>query len=522
MGIILSVDLGTSGIKVALVKENGEVLGWEKEPLDLILYENGGAEQSPSEWWNTFKSVTKRLLNKNSQIKDEIKAICCSTQGEGTIAVDKEGNPLTNCILWMDMRGEKSLKKQFKGLLNYNGVSISQVIRWIKLTGGMPSLTGKDPAAHMLFIRDEMPEIYEKTYKFLNVLDYFNLKLTGNFVATYDSILTSWITDNRNPDNIHYSGSLVNRCGIDKEKLPEIVAPTDFVGTICSEISYEFGLNKDVKVVAGAIDTTAAAVGSGATLDYQTHLYLGTSSWLAAHLPFKKTDIIHSIASVPSAIPSKYLLIGLQATAGGNLVFLKDNILYHKDELLIEENVPDIYKVLDKIIQKVPAGANGLIYTPWIWGERAPVEDRSLRAGIYNLSLKNTREDIIRAFYEGIALNTRWLKKPMEDFMKKRIDKINIIGGGAQSDGWCQIFADVLGVPVVQPEDPILANIRGAAWIAAFAMKWIKFTDIPDLIKIKKIFEPDSIKQKKYDKVYENFIEIYRRMNGFYRKINKN
>lgn len=520
MGIVLSVDLGTSGIKVALVKENGEILSWDKEPLDLILYENGGAEQSPFDWWKAFINVSKRLLSKNTQIKDEIKVICCSTQGEGTIAVDKDGKPLYNCILWMDMRGEKALKKQFKGFINYNGVSISQVIRWIKLTGGMPSLTGKDPAAHMLFIKDDMPEIYEKTYKFLNVLDYFNLQLTGRFVATYDSILTSWITDNRNPDKICYSETLLKRCGIDREKLPEIIAPTDIVGPIKPYIAENLGLNKDVKVIAGAIDTTAAAIGSGATLDYQTHLYLGTSSWLAAHFPLKKTDIIHSIASVPSAIPSKYLLIGLQATAGGNLVFLKDNILYHKDELLIEENVPDIYKVLDRIVQKVPAGANGLIYTPWIWGERAPVEDRSLRAGLYNISLKNTREDIIKAFYEGIALNTRWLKKPMEDFMKKKIEKINIIGGGAQSDGWCQIFADVLDIPIVQVEDPILANIRGAAWIAAYGMGWIKFTDIPDLLKIKNIFNAKSENKKIYDEKYDEFINIYKRMKSFYYKIN--
>ena len=136
------------------------------------------------------------------------------------------------------------------------------------------------------------------------------------------------------------------------------------------------------------------------------HLYIGTSSWIAAHVPFKKTDIASSLASIPCAVPGRYLLTALQATAGGNLTFLRDNIIYHKDELLQEAAVPDIFKVLDQIAHRVPAGSNGVMYTPWIWGERAPVEDRTLRAGLYNLSLNNGREDIIRAFLEGIAFNT--------------------------------------------------------------------------------------------------------------------
>lgn len=521
MELILSVDLGTSGIKVGLVNTFGEIIAWEKEQIDLYLFEDGGAEQSPQQWWSAFTSASKRLLEKNSSLKKDVVAICCSTQGEGTIPIDENGEPLHNCILWMDMRGAKSLKNHFKGLVNYEGVSISQVIRWIRLTGGMPSLTGKDPAGHMLYIKDFMPDIYKKTYKFLNVLDYFNLKLTGKFVATYDSILTSWVTDNRNPEKIDYSKALLNRSGIDIDKFPDIIAPTDIVSNVKADIASEFGLNDNVKVVAGAIDTTAAAVGSGAVEDYELHLYLGTSSWLAAHLPFKKTDVVHSIASLPCAIPSRYLLIGLQATAGGNLVFLKDNILYHKDELLLEAQKPDIYKVLDQIVQRVPAGSNGIIYTPWIWGERAPIDNRFVRAGLYNISLKNTREDIIRAFFEGIALNTRWLLNPVERFMKKKTQKINIIGGGAQSDTWCQLFADVLGVKIYQVENPILANLRGAAWIASVGIGKLSFSDIPSLIKYKKIYEPQTERKKVYDNLFKNFKEIYKRMNGYYVKVNK-
>ncbi|MRR32491.1 xylulose kinase, partial [bacterium] len=347
------------------------------------------------------------------------------------------------------------------------GAGLANTLRWIRLTGGMPSMTGKDPAAHMLLIREEYPEVYARTYKFLNVLDFLNLKLTGRFTATFDSILTSWVTDNRDPDRIHYDADLVKRSGIDGDKLPEIVKCTDVIGELKCEVAEALGLKPGVRVVAGAIDNTAAAIGAGTAGDYDTHLYIGTSSWMTAHVPFKKTDIVSSLASVPCAVPGRYLLTALQATAGGNLTFLRDNIIYHKDELLQEADVPDIFKVLDQITERTPAGSNGVIYTPWIWGERAPVEDRTLRAGIYNLSLNNHREDIIRAFLEGIAMNTRWLMDPFEKFIGRKLQRINIVGGGAQSDVWCQIFADVLKVEIRQVSDPVQANARGAAWSGA-------------------------------------------------------
>jgi len=554
--LILAVDLGTSGMKVALITISGYVLGWESEPVRLIITPDGGAEQSPDEWWGAFLSAAGRLLKKNQDAGSNVIAVCASTQGEGTIAVDKEGNALGNAILWMDMRGAPYLRKQLNGLININGAGISNVLRFVRLTGGMPSMTGKDPAGHMLFIRETMPDVYVRTYKFLNVLDYLNLRLTGEFVASSDSIVTSWVTDNRNPDEIHYDDSLIRTLGIDKEKLPEVVACTKVIGNVRNDVASALGLSTDVKVVAGAIDNTAAAIGSGAVEDYALHLYIGTSSWMAAHVPFKKTDVASSMASIPCAVPGRYLLTALQATAGGNhvpfkktdvassmasipcavpgrylltalqataggnLTFLRDNIIYHKDELLQEADVPDIFKVLDQIADRVPAGANGVMYTPWIWGERAPVEDKTLRAGLYNLSLNNTREDIIRAFLEGIAFNARWLLSPVEKFLGRKVNSINIVGGGAQSDVWCQIFADVMNVEIKQVADPIYANARGAAWIAAVGLGEISYPDIPQLVEIKKSYAPNPAHRALYDERFEVFQKIYKQMKPVYQKLN--
>lgn len=517
---ILAVDLGTSGCKSALISITGQVVGWEFQEVPLQVLPNGGAEQNPQDWWTAFLATSKRLIEKSLAPVEDIVAVCCSSQGEGTVAVDRDGNPLMNCILWMDMRGARYLNQITQGLVNVAGYDPFKLIRWIRLTGGAPSLTGKDPAAHMLLIREEYPQVYQKTYMFLNVLDYINLCLTGRFVATPDSILTSWVTDNRDSAHVVYNEGLLRDCGVATDKFPEIVPCTQVIGELKREVAELLGLKAGVKVIAGAIDTTSAAIGSGAIADYDAHFCIGTSSWIAAHMPVKKTDIGSSVASVPCAIPGKYLMIIMQTTAGGNLTFLRDKILYHKDELLREEHAPDVYKIMDHISAKVPAGSNGLIYTPWIYGERSPVEDRSVRAAIINLSLENSREDIIRAFLEGVALNTRWLLAPTEKFLGRKLNSINMVGGGAKSDIWCQIFADVLNITIRQVYDPIQVNARGAAFIAAVGLGRLSFAEIPQHVQIQATYQPNPHNRPIYDKLFTEFVGFYKRNKTMYQRLN--
>lgn len=517
---ILAVDLGTSACKTALISASGRVLSWESEPLPLTVLPGGGAEQNPDDWWRAFLATGKRLLAKKLVPADQIAAVCCSTQGEGTVPVDKDGRPLADALLWMDMRGAEHLKKITQGLINVSGYDLRKLIRWLSLTGGAPSLSGKDPAAHMLYFRDECPEVYARTYKFLNVLDFMNLRLTGRFVATPDSILTSWVTDNRDSANVRYDAGLLKDSGIDPDKFPEIEPCDAVIGDVLPDVAAELGLAPHTKVVAGAIDVTAAAIGSGAVEDFAAHLCIGTSSWIATHVPFKKTDVGSSLASVPCAIPGKYLMIIMQTSAGANLTFLRDKILYHQDELLQEADVPDVYKIFDTIAARVPAGSNGIIYTPWLFGERSPVEDRFVRGGLFNLSLNNSREDIIRAFFEGVALNTRWMVKPAEAFLGSEIKMLHMVGGGATSAVWCQVFADVLNLPIKQVKDPIQVNARGAAYIAAVGLGMLSYLNIPDLVEVNAIYQPNPAHRGVYDAAFKEFVAIYEATKGIYRRLN--
>ena len=161
-----------------------------------------------------------------------------------------------------------------------------------------------------------------------------------------------------------------------------------------------------------------------------------------------------------------------------------------------------------------------MLYHALDLGERAPVEDKTVRAGLYNLSINNTREDIIRAFLEGIALNTRWLLKPVEKFIGQESEIHQMVGGGAQSDVWCQIFADVMGVEIRQVADPIYANARGAAWIGAVGLGEITFSDVPNLVEFNKRFSPQASNRKLYDERFDIFKKIYGQMKPIYQKLN--
>ena len=518
---ILAVDLGTSGPKTALVSTGGEIVDYEFKENQLILLPNGGAEQSPDEWWDTIVETAKKVLAKQLVPVNDIVAICCSTQWSGTVAVDRSGRPLMNAIIWLDSRGNRYVRRISGGLLKIEGYGVFKLQRWLRLTGGIPSHSGKDPIAHILFIKHEHPDIYNRTYKFLEPKDYINLRLTGRMAASYDSIALHWLTDNRDLARVDYDDRLLRMSTVEREKFPDLKRAVDILGPIKKEVAAELGLSEKVQIVMGTPDVPCAAIGSGAVRDFEGHLYIGTSSWLTCHVPFKKTDIFHSMASLPSAIPEKYFIANEQETAGACLTFLRDNILYHKDQLLAEEKVPDVYKIFDQIVEKVPAGSDKVIFTPWLYGERTPVEDHTVRSAIFNQSLKTTREQMIRAVFEGVAYNSKWLLGYVEKFIKRRMDPIHMIGGGANSNVWCQIHADIFDRTIKQVKDPIQANLRGAAFLAAASLGYLSFDDIASRIQIAHTYTPNRENRKIYDELFREFLNIYKCNKAIYKRLNR-
>jgi xylulokinase len=520
---ILCIDLGTSGPKVSIVNTQGEVLMHEFESTPTTFLPNGGAEQKPSDWWNGVKTAAKRLLARRLVPAEDILAISITSQWSTTVAVDKNGRPLMNAISWMDTRGAKYVKEITDGLIKIQGYGVTKLLTWLNLTGGAPAHSGKDSIAHILFIKNEKPDIYRDTYKFLEPKDYLNLELTGKFATSYDVSLLLWVTDNRDPNKIHYDGKLLKMAGVDVNKLPDLKQSTDILGTIKPGIAAELGIPENVKVVLGTADTQSAAIGSGAVKDYEAHLYLGTSSWLSCFVPKKGTDIDHNMAAVPSAIPGRYSVANEQESAGSALLHFRDSFVFPEDELGTKtyETPENTLIVFDHIAERIPAGSGRIIFAPWLYGERTPIEDSTVRGGFFNVSLSTKREHMIRAVMEGVAYNARWLLQSVEHFTHHRFEALNMIGGGAQADIWCQIMADVLDRRIQQMKDPIRANSRGAAYVALVGLGLMTFEDIHKTVAVNHVFEPNPANRAIYDELYAEFLNLYKNNKAMYARLNR-
>lgn len=511
--LILAIDLGTSGPKVAIASTSGKIFAHDFEPTRYQLLPNGGAEQNPDEWWHAILRACRRVLSKID--RTSVRAVCCTAQWSGTVPVDENGRHLMNAIIWMDARGQKYVRQITGGLLRVEGYGVDKLWRWIPRTGGIPSHSGKDSLAHILLIKCEFPDIYEKTYKFLEPKDYLNFRLCGKPAATFDSIALHWLTDNRRYDRIRYDPVLLKLAGVEREKLPDLVRAVDILGPLKSEVADALGLGADVQVVSGTPDMQSAAIGSGAVKDFEPHLYIGTSSWLSCHVPYKKTDLLHNMAALPAAIPGRYFVANEQETSGSCLNFLRNNLLPNSNG-----SNGNGYAELNRLAKQAPAGSDKVIFTPWLYGERTPIEDGSVRGGFYNVSLSTTRVDLIRAVFEGVAYNSRWLLRYVEKFVGRRFDAINMIGGGAKSTLWCQIHADVFQRVIRQVKEPVLANVRGTAAIAAVALGEMSFKEVAEVVEIERIFEPDVNRKKTYDELFGEFLNIYKQNRKMFARLN--
>jgi xylulokinase len=518
--LILAIDHGTSGIKASIISTRGRIIASDFEKTPIQFLPGGGAEQDPEDWWNALIAVSTRLVSKAVLDSRDIVAVCVSSTFSSTVAVDRNGDHLMNSLTWMDSRGAPYVKKLMKGFPSVMGYGIPKILKWLPRTAGGPTLSGKDDIAHVLLIKHEFPDVYDKTYLFLPSKDYLNLRFTGQFAASYDSMHLFWVTDIRDIHNIHYDEKLIALAGIDRDKLPPLMRSIDVLGTVRADVARQIGLPEGVKLVVGSPDHQSACIGSGAVRDFEAHLYVGTSSWVQCIIPFKKTDVLHSIASFPTAIPGKYQSVNEQDIAGGALNFLV-NTMTRCREVVDPGSSADIsFDLLNEIASRVKAGSDKLIFTPWLNGERTPVDDTSLRAGIYNISKTTTFDHMVRAFFEGVAYNTRWSLNYVERFVGRKLDPITIVGGGGKSDLWCQIFSDVLNRRILKAKDPMQANARGAAFIASVGLGEIIFDDIPGLMEYENIFEPDPSNRSLYDELFGEFVRIYRNNRTMYHRLN--
>lgn len=459
--LCLSVDLGTGGPKVGLVTFDGEVVAHEVHHVTTHHSDDGGATQDADEWWTMITDSTKRLLASSGTSPSRVKAVAVTGQYASTVPVDANGVPTGACRTWMDMKGRRYAREAIGG--SFQGYNARKVLKFIRKTGGAPSPAGADPIGQMLYLLHEQPDVVAATRWFMEPVDYLTMRFTGVASATHASRLAMWMTDNRNLSSYHYDEQLLGLVGIDGKYLPPLQPFGSIIGTVSGDVASELGLSTDTVVIAGIPDLHAAAIGAGATELYETHLALSTTSWISCPVPKKKTDINHSIVSVPGLTNDSYLIIDSQDTGAKALEWLQG--------VLAGTGIKMSFEEMTSVAATSPPGANRVLFTPWLAGERSPVGNKNIRAGFTNLSVTTTTADLVRSVMEGVAANSAWLFKYVEKFAGRELSPIRLLGGGAQSTLWCQIYADTLNRDVEQVSQPLLAQMRGASLLASSALK---------------------------------------------------
>lgn len=517
---VLAIDLGGGGPKVALVSRQGEIVARARRVISTHFLPGGGVEQDPDEWWQSITAAAREVIAAAPVDPEDIAAVSCTGQWSVTVPVDEHGQQLMRAVHWMDSRGAPYTHAMTDGLVKFEGYGLRRLFTWLRFTGGAPTHSGADVLAHMLFIKNEHPEVYARTRAFLEPADFINLRLTGRVAASHGTIFPYLLTDNRDNLNIDYNDKLIRFAGIDRKKLPELVPVDAILGPVLPEICNEWGLSPRTVVVAASSDSQAAVLGSGAVEDFAGHVCIGSSSWLTCHVPFKKTDLGRYLATMPSAIRGKNMVVAEQGPAGKCLETLVERWLRTSTEGTRVEAAEERFLELAQGAKAVAAGSEGLMFLPWLNGPGPPASDSYVRGGFLNQSLQHDAAHAYRAVMEGVAYNIRWLVGPVERLIGRPFSSLNYIGGGARSELWCQIFADVLDRPIHQVQEPTWAIARGAAFAGFMALGQIDLDQMARCVKISKTYSPTPENRQVYDAMFKGFLRAYKVNRPLFKTLN--
>lgn len=368
-------------------------------------------------------------------------------------------------------------------------------------------LSGIDGLGHALWLKHERPEAWEATAALLEPADFLNLRMTGRARASAATVYPYWLADNRDARRADYDERLLRTVGIGRERLPGLVAVDGVVGPLLAEPATQLGVPGGVPVLAGMPDLCSATVGAGAAAPGTGYFSVGTTSWLSCHLERRRTDVRHQLGTMPAALPGRYAVVAEQGMAGRCLEWLRQTL------------VQEPHEELERLAASVAPGSDGLLFLPWLGGVSVPVDDPATRSAFFRQTWRTTRAHYVRAVMEGVALNLRWLRPHVERFAGRRFETLTFIGGAALSDTWCQVCADVLGVPVRRVARPRLAGAIGAGLLGFHALGELTDDELARAVPIDRVFSPDPAAVAVHDRAFEAFVALYRAARPIHRRL---
>lgn len=495
MSYVLAYDLGTTGKgnKATLFRSDGRLVASSFYPYDTYFPAVNWVEQDPNQWWKSIEITTQELLQRTRVDTDEIKAVSLSGQMMGVVPIDRNGDLLRNAIIWADQRSlEQASKLEEIGNDRVYAISGSRI-------------TSTYYGPKIAWIKDNQPEIYKRTFKFLFPKDYIVFKLTGIAGTDFSDASMSNIFDITEKK---WSEELVQTLQIDIQKLPEISSSLSVVGNILPTVASQIGLSPKTLVVRGAGDGPAATVGAGVFDSSEAYLYLGSSSWISTCSKKPFFDPQARTFNFCHPVPELYCPTGTMQAGGGSYQWIKNTLCDLENKAANELKV-DVYALLDDQIDKTTPGSNSLIFLPYLLGERSPRWNVNARGAFIGLSMIHSKPELLRAVLEGVTFNLKIILDIFEKIGDFHFDKIRLIGGGAKGRNWRQIIADIFQKPVVIHEHPGEATSIGAAICGGLGIGLINIDDAKSFVKDVQHVEPRLDFRERYRKLYEIFERSY-------------
>lgn len=499
---LLGMDLGTTNVKAMIMDENGNVAASASRANTLIVPAPNNAEQDANLWWKNTVDILQEVTQKTgSEIVKRIRGISVSSQTVTMLPVDAEGTPLRNAIIWMDGRSGKQLEY----IIDRIGFD-----RYVSIIGGQPD-TGFLPNK-ILWYKENEPELFAKTHKILQASSYINYKLTGKMTMDIDQAGKSQCLD---MTSLQWSEEISHVIGADlNQLLPKPRQINEIIGTVTEEAAAETGLASGIPVVSGASDAIASMYAIGLSSIGDAGESSGTSSLVFAGSMNKTPTTLPLVAKPGSIDGMPYIFDAPISASGASLKWYLDTLGQPEKEYAESNNI-NVFEHLNRLAADVIPGSNGLIFFPYLYGERAPLWNSHAKGMFIGISRDTTREEMIRSIFEGTAFALRHVMETIKD-AGGQATSLRITGGGAKSRTWSQIKASMLRMPIYILDERSGDVPFGDALIAGNAVG--VFPDLTEamsrLIQVKEVIEPNEEWADVYDKMYPFYISMYKNLDA--------
>lgn len=519
MVYVLAYDVGTTGVKTCLfgVGDKIRLLESAHEGYGLYTVENGGVEQDAGEWWQAMCRTTRRVFEKAQAAPEQIAGISFCSQMQGLVLVDRAGEPVRRPMSYMDQRAREEIREGIAHGFKIAGANVGKLLRSLAINGAVASSV-KDPVWKYKRVERHEPEAFGRVHKWLDVKEYLIAKCTGEFVMTEDSAFSTFLYDSRKGKE-GWSGALCRMLGVNQSHLPRIIGAWDPAGALTAKSAGELGLKPGILVFGGGGDASLIGVGSGCVKPGKTHIYSGTSGWVSTVVEKRMVDAGSMIAAVVGVQRGRFNYFAEMETAGKCLEWVKDHLALDEIGVYLESRqvtqgqeavYTSLYDYLTETVKRVRPGAGGVLFTPWLHGNRCPFEDPNAAGMFFNISLDTGKTEMIRAVLEGICYHLRWMLE-CEDRKVKTSQTIRFSGGGALSDVTSQMLADITGRRIEVVESPQNVGAVGAAATAAVGLGVLRDLDeVEQVLPACKTFEPNRENKRVYDHYFEIFKRLYK------------